>query len=151
MIGKYILWNVWQMKTDSTEWLITVEEDHLYRKAVSATERFPLSKMYVKIYLMQVESPLQNIYFYQRKKKSYLCGSNRLYSKFFSHGAIIIQSSPSSAACIIKCKQDSACKTSGINKDRGCYLFGEKGKKQDSGGVTVSLFKCKQISEKNQQ
>ena len=42
MIGKYILWNVWQMKTDSTEWLITVEEDHLYRKEVSATESIPL-------------------------------------------------------------------------------------------------------------
>ena len=51
----------------------------------------------------------------------------------------------SSIACVINCKQDPACKTSGISKNNECYLFGEKKPKEDDVGVTLSLFKHKQV------
>ena len=94
---------------------------------------FVVKALWLVYSLFQVESILQGTYFAIEQDKT-------IVREVIKH----IPNS-SSIACVINCKQDPACKTSGISKNNECYLFGEKKPKEDDVGVTLSLFKHKQV------
>ena len=94
---------------------------------------FVVKALWLVYSLFQVESLLQGTYFTIEEDKN------------ISREAIKHIPNSSYIACVINCKQDPACKTSGITKDDECYLFGEKEAQQNTGGVTLTLFKYEQV------
>ena len=94
---------------------------------------FVIKALWLVYSLFQVESYLQGTYFAIEEDKTI----NREVIKQIP--------SSSSIACVINCKQDPYCKTSGISKDNKCFLFGETEPKQDSRGVTLTHFEYEHV------
>ena len=94
---------------------------------------FVIKALWLVYSLFQVESFLQGTYFAIEEDKSI-------------HREVLHQiPNSSSIACVISCKQDPSCKTSGISKEHECFLFGEKEPTQDSGGVTLTHFEYEHV------
>ena len=94
---------------------------------------FVVKALWLVYSLFQVESLLQGTYFSIEEDKNI--------------GREVLHHIPnsSSIACVISCKQNPACKTSGISKDNKCFLFGETEPKQDSRGVTLTHFEYEHV------
>ena len=83
--------------------------------------------------LVQIESQLQDMYFKQENLKVNIKEAMKEIP------------SSSMVACAMACQSHPKCKTSGISKDRTCFLFEKKVLTDEKEGVSMTLCKEERV------
>ena len=101
---------------------------------------FAVKSLWIIYLLMQVESLMQGTYFFKEPNQTI-------------HREVINRiPNSSSIACVLKCKRDLECMTSGVAEDGTCHLFkGEVNKQNNGGGVTLTLLKHTEVVRSDSQ